>query len=140
MTNIKNISPIGDLDVPLLGGIVKAGETVDVAPEHAERLLRQVDVWQLADTDPSQRPADSAAKADWLAHATHLGIEAAAKMTKPELIEATKPAVVEEYPGGPVVTIGEDGLPILSGPADADQSGDTNDTNDAALAAEEQGE
>ncbi len=122
MTNIKNISPIGDLDVPLLGGIVKAGETVDVAPEHAERLLRQVDVWQLADVEPAQRPADTASKAEWLAHATHLGVEGATKMTKPELVTATMPA-------SPQGDDAEDG-----------DAGQTNDTNDAALAAEEQGE
>lgn len=117
MTKIKNTSPIGDLDVPLLGCTVKAGEIIEVSPERAERLLKQADVWQLADSDPSQRPAESATKSQWVAHADHLGIDGTAKMTKPELIEAT----THQEPN-------------------TGESGDTNDTNDAALAAEKQGE
>ncbi|WP_313812361.1 hypothetical protein [Glutamicibacter sp.] len=38
---IRNISPLGDLDVPLLGQIVKHGETVAVPEAAAERLLAQ---------------------------------------------------------------------------------------------------
>lgn len=41
MPKIKNISPRGDLDVPLLRRIVAAGETVDVTVEQAGRLLAQ---------------------------------------------------------------------------------------------------
>ena len=36
---ITNTSPLGDLDIPELGIIVKAGETVDVDAEAAARLL-----------------------------------------------------------------------------------------------------
>lgn len=45
---IRNVSPYGDLDVPLLGMIVAAGETVDVTDENADRLLEQAENWQLA--------------------------------------------------------------------------------------------
>lgn len=45
MPQIKNVSPLGDLDVPLLRRIVRAGEVVDVADEHAARLLEQADIW-----------------------------------------------------------------------------------------------
>lgn len=45
---IRNVSPYGDLDVPLLGVVVKAGETIDVSDDAAERLLDQADNWQLA--------------------------------------------------------------------------------------------
>ena len=38
---IKNISPLGDIDVPLLGQIVKAGQTITVPVGAAERLLVQ---------------------------------------------------------------------------------------------------
>ena len=38
---IKNISPLGDLDVPLLGQIVKAGQTITVPAAAADRLLAQ---------------------------------------------------------------------------------------------------
>lgn len=41
MPKIKNVSPFGDLDVPLLGRIVKAGEAVDVSDAHADILLQQ---------------------------------------------------------------------------------------------------
>lgn len=45
---IRNVSPYGDLDVPLLGVIVLAGETVDVTDENAAVLLEQVENWTLA--------------------------------------------------------------------------------------------
>ena len=51
---IKNVSPRGDLDVPLLGVVVPAGESVTVSPEAAARLLPQVGNWA---------PADKAAEA-----------------------------------------------------------------------------
>lgn len=38
---IRNVSPQGDLDVPLLGRIVAKGEVFDVPAEHAELLLAQ---------------------------------------------------------------------------------------------------
>ena len=57
MMKIRNTSPRGALDVPLLGLVVEAGEVVDVAPAHAARLLKQVDNWQ-----KSPDPAPSAAR------------------------------------------------------------------------------
>lgn len=45
---IRNVSPYGDLDVPLLGVVVEAGGVVDVTDEVADRLLAQADNWQLA--------------------------------------------------------------------------------------------
>jgi hypothetical protein len=41
MPKIKNVSPFGDLDVPLLGRVIEAGETVDVSDAEAEELLKQ---------------------------------------------------------------------------------------------------
>ncbi|WP_461634498.1 hypothetical protein [Glutamicibacter soli] len=38
---IRNISPLGDLDVPLLGQIVKAGQTITVPKAAADKLLAQ---------------------------------------------------------------------------------------------------
>lgn len=49
MAKIKNISPLGDLDVPALGLTVKAGATVDVADDAAASLLEQKDNWAAAD-------------------------------------------------------------------------------------------
>jgi hypothetical protein len=45
---IRNVSPYGDLDVPLLGVVVERGGVVDVSDEVATRLLEQADNWQLA--------------------------------------------------------------------------------------------
>lgn len=48
MPTIKNASPFGDLDVPLLRRIVKGGETVTVTEDQAARLLPQ-DIWEAVD-------------------------------------------------------------------------------------------
>lgn len=50
MPQIRNESPVGDLDVPLLRRIVKAGETVDVTEDQALRLLGQ-EIWSAVDDD-----------------------------------------------------------------------------------------
>jgi hypothetical protein len=49
MAQIKNISPLGDVDVPALGLSVKAGETIEVADNAAASLLEQTDNWAPAD-------------------------------------------------------------------------------------------
>lgn len=46
MPTIKNISPYGDLDIPLLGCVVPAGEQVEVTAEHAKILLEQTDNYE----------------------------------------------------------------------------------------------
>lgn len=50
MPQIRNDSPIGDLDVPLLRRVVEAGETVTVTDEQAGRLLPQ-EIWSAIDDD-----------------------------------------------------------------------------------------
>lgn len=42
---IRNVSPVGDLDVPLLRRTVRAGEAVEVSEDRAARLLAQ-DIWE----------------------------------------------------------------------------------------------
>jgi hypothetical protein len=49
MAKIKNISPLGDLDVPALELSVKAGATIDVADDVAASLLEQTTNWAPAD-------------------------------------------------------------------------------------------
>jgi hypothetical protein len=49
MAKIKNISPLGDLNIPSLGLDVKAGAIVDVSDEAAASLLAQTDNWTAAD-------------------------------------------------------------------------------------------
>jgi hypothetical protein len=41
MPKIKNVSPFGDLEVPLLGAVVEHGSIVEVSEEHARILLMQ---------------------------------------------------------------------------------------------------
>lgn len=48
MPFIRNVSPIGDLDVPLLRRIVRAGEEVEVTKDQADALLAQTSNWQPA--------------------------------------------------------------------------------------------
>lgn len=43
---VKNVSSLGDLEVPALGGrVVKAGEVVEVPDDLGVRLLEQPDNW-----------------------------------------------------------------------------------------------
>lgn len=58
MPTIKNISPLGDLDVPLLDRVVEAGEEVDVSAEDAKLLLAQPDNFVKADK-PDPKPPKS---------------------------------------------------------------------------------
>ena|GEM_PF-4026420 len=45
MAKVKNVSSQGDLELPLLGRIVKAGEVFEVPADVAELLGVQPDVW-----------------------------------------------------------------------------------------------
>lgn len=58
---IKNVSPLGDLDVPLLGRVVRRGETVDVPAEAATRLLKQ-EIWVPVDKSAEALTGPSGAK------------------------------------------------------------------------------
>jgi uncharacterized membrane protein len=50
MAKIKNVSPLGDLIIPALNGlIVKAGEVANVSDEAAAALLAQPENWVAAD-------------------------------------------------------------------------------------------
>lgn len=51
MPIIKNVSPLGELDVPLLGRFLDAGEEVEVSDEAAERLLPQAANYAPVDDD-----------------------------------------------------------------------------------------
>lgn len=46
MPKFKNVSSLGDLYVPALRRVVKAGEVVEVPVDVAELLVEQPDVWQ----------------------------------------------------------------------------------------------
>lgn len=53
MALIKNVSPFGDLEVPLLGMSILAGETVDVPDEIAQSMLEQPFHWASGDSKKS---------------------------------------------------------------------------------------
>lgn len=46
MHRFKNISPQGDLDLPLIGRVVQAGEEFEVTAAQAKLLAAQPEVWQ----------------------------------------------------------------------------------------------
>jgi hypothetical protein len=68
---VKNVSPLGDLVVPALNLVVKAGDVVDVSEEAATSLLEQPANWAPGDakaakvapepTSTPDAPADPAA-------------------------------------------------------------------------------
>lgn len=47
----KNVSPLGDLEVPALGRVVKAGEVFDVPASIGESLVAQPDVFQVVKSE-----------------------------------------------------------------------------------------
>ena len=60
---IRNINPLGAVDVPLLGRIVEAGESVEVTGEQADLLLDQPTNWATVPEAPTTEalvdPTDS---------------------------------------------------------------------------------
>ena len=46
MHKFKNASPQGNLDLPLVGRVIAAGEVFEVTAEQAALLSAQPDVWQ----------------------------------------------------------------------------------------------
>ena len=59
MPTIRNINPIGDVDVPLLRRVVARGESVTVTKDQAARLLDQADNWVLAELTLTEQEADA---------------------------------------------------------------------------------
>lgn len=55
MKLVKNVSPFGDLDSPLLGRSVESGAVVEVADEQAEALLMQPFHWEAVEA-PATKP------------------------------------------------------------------------------------
>lgn len=60
---IRNVNPLGAVEVPLLGQVVDRDATVDVDQEEAERLLPQRMNWAPAD-EASQAVLDQIAQAE----------------------------------------------------------------------------
>ena len=51
MPKFKNVSPLGALELPLVGRVVEAGEVVDVPADRAVFLAGQVETWEPADAE-----------------------------------------------------------------------------------------
>lgn len=64
MPKLRNISPLGDLDVPLLRTVIPAGETVDVTEDQARALLQQPGNYEPADKSAKALAGDLAAQND----------------------------------------------------------------------------
>ncbi|WP_166804808.1 hypothetical protein [Cryobacterium sp. Sr8] len=50
MPSFKNVSPQGDLDLPLVGRVITAGEVFEVTAAQADLLSAQPDVWQIVNS------------------------------------------------------------------------------------------
>ena len=55
MSKIRNVSSQGDLEVPLLRRVVKAGEVFEVPADVAELLLAQSDIWAAVKSEKGVR-------------------------------------------------------------------------------------
>lgn len=63
MPKFKNVSPLGALDLPLIGRVVERGEVIDLTAAQAKHLRGQTDTWkpvgnsnQTGDQTPSPVP------------------------------------------------------------------------------------
>lgn len=54
MPSFKNVSSQGDLDLPLVGRVVAAGEVFEATADQAVQLSAQPDVWQLIKKEDSK--------------------------------------------------------------------------------------
>ncbi len=48
---IRNVSPLGAIDLPLFGGVVEAGAVFDIADHLGSALLAQRDNYQLVESE-----------------------------------------------------------------------------------------
>ena len=109
MPTLRNTSPYGALDVPLIRQTVDAGAEFDVTAEHAAILLEQDGNFEAVDdtakriradietaraaaehAESGEPPAASARKAEWVAYAAAQGADPAEAeaMTKEQLVAA----------------------------------------------------
>lgn len=67
MPKFKNVSPLGALDLPLVGSAVGRGEVIEVTAAQAVHLAGQDDTWQPVKgraRGQDQEPGDGAPTAD----------------------------------------------------------------------------
>lgn len=61
MVRLRNTNPLGQVDLPLLGLTLDAGEEFDVPPEHVDELLAQSGNYELVEDTPQDTEAAPAA-------------------------------------------------------------------------------
>ncbi len=61
---IRNINPLGEVDVPVLGRLVDAGEVITVRKRLGLELLEQAGNWEPADEDEGDATTDDEAGDD----------------------------------------------------------------------------
>lgn len=59
MPTLKNINPVGAVDLPLIGQTLDRDATFDVTDEQAELLLQQVDNYELVGAKPKKSTAST---------------------------------------------------------------------------------
>lgn len=63
MARFRNVSPLGDLDVPALGLTIPAGDVVDVKdPEISASFADQAGTWEAVLSPAERKAADKAAE------------------------------------------------------------------------------
>jgi hypothetical protein len=70
MPKFKNVSPLGALDLPLIGRVVDRGEVIEVTAAQAKHLRGQTDTWKpVGSSNPAggQTPPDPDPGAEQLA-------------------------------------------------------------------------
>ena len=75
MPKIKNVSPLGALDVPLLRAVLEPGQVIDVTDDQAAALLLQPGNYEPADKAAKALAADLAAAQDTGGAESHDGQE-----------------------------------------------------------------
>ena len=64
MATLKNISPLGDLEVPILGRIVKADESVEISDALVDGFKDQTSTWEVTVPTSKKSTPESAAPAE----------------------------------------------------------------------------
>jgi hypothetical protein len=64
MAKVKNVSSLGDLNIPALGLDVLAGETIEVPDDVAASLLDQPSNWISGESNSSKSTPDAAPAAE----------------------------------------------------------------------------
>lgn len=96
----KNISKFGDIDLPLIGRIVEAGEIFEATPDQSELLILQPDLWQPIQPDD----LTTLTLADLKAIAKQRDIDTTGLKTKADYLGALQPAPAAAAPATPSTT------------------------------------